>query len=65
MANALEQIDSEWEKSEAAQAVIPKLEALLEHEDYWVRHTAAGALNRIRTGTDVPPQFDESSANYG
>lgn len=44
---ALSQIDSDWGNSEPAQRTLPVLKRALKHEDYGVRQTAAGLLERI------------------
>jgi len=44
---ALRQIDRQWEISDAAQKVIPELEAALNHKEYWVSQSAADTLAKI------------------
>ncbi|EEF60795.1 HEAT domain containing protein [Pedosphaera parvula Ellin514] len=44
---ALRQIDRQWEISETAKLVIPKLEDRVKHKDYWVSQTAADTLAKI------------------
>jgi HEAT repeat protein len=52
-ANSLQEIDRHWEKSEAARAVVPELKAALEHNEYWVRHSAGKLLERLNSGAPV------------
>lgn len=44
---ALNQIDSDWTKSDPARRTLPALKRALKHEDYGVRQTAAELLHRI------------------
>ena len=44
---ALRRIDYNWEKSDAAKAVLPELKAALKDKEYWVRQAAAQAMQKI------------------
>jgi HEAT repeat protein len=52
-AAALGRIDPDWQRSEEAKHAIPRLEAAMQHRDYWVRHAASAALNKFRESTEV------------
>ena len=45
--NALLRIDQYWDQSEAAQSVMPELEAAHRSREYWVRQAASEVLARI------------------
>lgn len=47
-AAALEQIDPEWPRTDAARQAVPALKAAQQHRDYWVRQAATEALARIQ-----------------
>jgi HEAT repeat protein len=49
-ANSLQEIDLHWDKSEAAHAAVPELQAALKHHEYWVRHSAGKLLERLNGG---------------
>ncbi|MGH7977036.1 MAG: HEAT repeat domain-containing protein, partial [Limisphaerales bacterium] len=51
-ANSLQEIDRHWEKNAAAREVVPKLKAALEHNEYWVRHSANKVLERMNIATN-------------
>lgn len=50
---ALRRIDPDWQRSEEAKHAIPRLEAGMQHRDYWVRHAASAALNKFRETAEV------------
>lgn len=45
--NTLQNIDPNWQMSEAAHSVIPELKTLLKSREYWVRQASAEVLARI------------------
>lgn len=52
-AAALRRIDPDWQRSAEARRAIPRLEASMQHRDYWVRHAASAALSKFREIDDV------------
>ena len=45
--NALKDINSHWEKTEAARSALPQIRAALKHREYWISHSAARLLEQI------------------
>lgn len=60
-AGALGRIDADWKCSEAAHAAIPALKALQEDKDYWVRHAATDAINKLLNARKAGPEAALSS----
>ena len=52
---ALQRIDAEWPRSEAAQRALPELKAALKDKEYWVRQAAAEALTKIGEARTMEP----------
>jgi HEAT repeat protein len=45
---ALLAVNRHWAESEAAKAMLPKIQSALKHPDYWIRHSATKLLERMR-----------------
>jgi HEAT repeat protein len=45
--NSLNDIDPQWEKTDAAHSVLPQIKAALKRREYWISHSAARLLGRI------------------
>ncbi len=55
---ALCKIDPYWERSEQAQAAIPRLKVALRSNDYWVRQAASEALGKLDKSYIPAPQLE-------
>ena len=57
---ALMAIDRHWAESDAAKAMVPKIQSALKHPDYWIRHSATKVLERMRI--DINSLKEETAA---
>ena len=45
---AVRKLDANWERSDAARAVLPAIQLALSHPDYWVRYNARLLLDKLK-----------------
>ena len=45
--NSLNEIDPDWQKTEAARSALPQIQAARNHREYWISHSAARLLEQI------------------
>lgn len=55
---ALRDIEPEWERASEATAAVPELQAAFKDREYWVRHAARDALQRIDNAAQNAPVFE-------
>jgi len=49
---SLRRIDRKWEKDESIQLILPQLKAALDHQDYWVKHSAVKLFQQLGIDPD-------------
>jgi HEAT repeat protein len=59
---ALRRVEPYWERSEAAMRAIPRLQACLKHNEYWMRHSAAAVLKKLGVSPDQEAKLISSDA---
>jgi HEAT repeat protein len=54
-ANTLHRLDAHWEKSEGINQVAPIILKAMNHQDYWVSHSAAKLIELLKIDPNHPP----------